>query len=151
MKTTLIALTLLPTVAFAAPRNAHHATPTPNPSPVVEVGPSRHELFQTVDHIILLSQGLQKTLDLEKAAHQMTEDGLKKANKENSDLQRRIDNETRDFNATRDKYSVALKKLWWYRLHFFFGWVLFATGLLAGVAIWVLKITGKLGVIAAKL
>lgn len=145
---------LIPSIAFAGPRH-HHPTPTPNPSPSSAEAPTRADLLRTVDHIVILSQDLQRNLDQEKAAHENTEIGLRKANKENSDLQRRIDNDTRDFNATIEKLSAASKKLWWYRIHFFLGWVLLITGIAACGFFAFLKFTGRLAVlgtaVAAKL
>ena len=148
MKALILSLLLIPSITFA---QRHHATPTPTPNPPEGPGPSRQELFQTVDHIVRLSQDLQKNLELEKAAHHVTDMDLANAKTENASLQKRIDKETDTCNETADKYAAAMKKVWWYRIHFFLGWVLFITGILAGVGIWVLKITGKLGVMAAKL
>lgn len=150
MKSLLLSLLLFPAIALAAP--SRHARPTPSPvPPPSEAGPSKQELFQTVDHIVRLSQDLQKNLEAEKSAHHSTDIELANAKAENAGLQKRIDKQTDDFNDTKDKYASAVKKLWWYRIHWFLGWIVFIVGILAGVAIWILKITGKLAIVAGKL
>lgn len=143
----LILFLALPCLVY--PKPSRYATPTPTPIP--EPGPSRQELFQTVDHIVRLSQDLQRNLEAEKASHHSTDIELANAKTENAGLQKRIDKQTDDFNETKDKYAGAIKKLWWYRIHFFLGWVLCITGILAGVGILILKITGRLSLAAAKL
>jgi len=149
MRLSLLVFVLIPSIAFAAPR--HHATPTPTPSPPPEAGPSRQDLLKTVDHIVVLSQDLQRNLENEKAAHEATEIELIKGTKENAELQKRIDTETRDFNTTKDKLASASKKLSWYRWHWWGSWIVFGLGIVAVGFLAFLKFTGRLAAVAAKL
>ncbi len=142
-------LILLPSIALAAPR--HRATPTPAPSSPPESVPSRQDLLKTVDHIVVLSQDLQRNLENEKGAHEATEIELIKGTKENANLQKQIDTQTVDFNALKDKYASQSKKLSWYRWHWWGSWVVFGLGIVAVGFLAFLKFTGKLAAVAAKL
>lgn len=147
----LILFLALPCLVY--PKPSRYATPAPTPKP--ETGPTRDQLFQTVDHIVRLSQDLQKNLDAEKAAHENTDISLKKATKENFDLQRKIDKDTSDFNTLKDKYASQSKKLAWYRWHWWGSWIIFGLGILACGFFAFLKLTGRLAIfgtaVAAKI
>lgn len=153
MRRLVLSFLLIPSIAFAAPR--HHAAPKPAPSPPSEAGPSRQDLLKTVDHIVVLSQDLQRNLENEKTAHEATEIELIKGTKANADLQRQIDGQTRDFNTLKDKYASQSKKLSWYRWHWWGSWIVFGLGILAVGFLAFLKFTGRLAVfgtaVAAKI
>jgi hypothetical protein len=139
MKIILLAtLSLTPLLVFAAPKPA-------------ETGPTRQELLQTVDHIVRLSQDLQNTLNAEKAAHKGTETGLQEANLANAALQKQIDKNTRDCNKRIDQLNSAVKKLSWYRWHWWGSWIVFGLGVVAVGFFAFLKFTGRLAAVAAKL
>jgi hypothetical protein len=125
--------------------------PTPTPAP-----PSRDALLQTVAHIQRIAHNLEANLEKEKEEHSVTDANLivgaaslDRASKDNAALQKQIQTQTDRLNGLQDKYDKQSKILLWYRLHFYLGWAIFITGVIACVVLFILKVTGRLAILGA--
>jgi hypothetical protein len=111
--------------------------------------PTRADLLKTVQHIQALAKEQQKALDEEKAQHNIVTNALASAVTSIARLQEEVQAQTDKLNSTQDKLDKTAKTLWWYRLHFFLGWIILATGILACLVVAFLKFTGRLAIAAA--
>lgn len=130
------------------------AKPTPTPPPrfssnaeIVKL--PKQQILDTLDHQdklikatqdenVQLKQKLVDTTDSQNTALKATSSAL-------SDIVELRKHDTKMTNLANE-YG---KKLNWYRLHFFLGWIIFGTGVIACIVLVFLKLTGRLSLVAA--
>ena len=134
-------------VTLGAPK----PTPTPRTRPpTVRALPAditAADITKTEQHRDQLINQLQADLDAEKADHLKVSNALATATEQNATLQKQIDAQTAKLNQVQADLDSARKKLFWYRIHFFLGWVIFITGVIACIILFVLKVTGRLAIL----
>ncbi len=111
--------------------------------------PTRADLLKTVQHIQALAKEQEQALDNEKSSHKAVETALINATNSISLLQKQVQAQTDKLNSTQDKLDKAAKALWWYRLHWWAGWMVFGLGIAACIIFAFLKFTGRLAIAAA--
>lgn len=119
-----------------------------------EPTPSNAALRATIEHIQRLSKDQQANLEKEKQGHQEADASLEtsvitlsRATTQIIDLQKQVQAQTDKLNSTQDKLDKAAKALWWYRVHFFLGWIILGTGIAACIFFAFLKLTGRLAIL----
>lgn len=102
---------------------------------------SREDIRKTELHRNQLVQALKEELDHEKADHLIISNSLAKASDQNVILQKKIDRVTDDLNFTQGKLDKAMKKLWWYRWHWWLSWIVLGVGAAISIIFGLVKYT----------
>lgn len=127
------------------------AAPTPTPFPkAVIAGITYEDIVKTQEHRTqLVREELMGQLQAEKDSELKLAKSLSDTVQADLKHQKEVASQTAKLNSTQDKLDATAKKLWWYRVHFFLGWVLLISGLIACLLFAWAKMTGRLALFGA--